>query len=54
MILSPDFVEVLAQAEHMHRKQMRKGSEIPYLSHIMSVASIVLEHGGTEFVFRQP
>jgi len=48
MILSPDFVEALTQAAHLHRRQMRKGTEIPYISHIMAVAAIVLEHGGTE------
>ena len=48
MILSPDFVEALTQAGHLHRKQTRKGTEIPYLSHIMAVATIVLEHGGSE------
>jgi (p)ppGpp synthase/HD superfamily hydrolase len=48
MILSPDFVEALTQAAHLHRKQYRKGTSIPYISHLMAVASIVLEHGGTE------
>jgi len=27
---------------------MRKGTEIPYISHLLSVAGIVLEFGGTE------
>ena len=48
MILSPDFTEALTQAAQLHRKQMRKGTGIPYISHLMAVASIVLEHGGTE------
>lgn len=48
MILSPDFTEALTQAAQLHRRQMRKGTEIPYISHIMAVASIVLEHGGGE------
>src|ERR1035437_3185969 len=48
MILSPDFVESMTQAGHLHRRQMRKGTEIPYLSHIIAVATIVLELGGTE------
>ena len=48
MILSPDFTEALTQAAQLHRKQMRKETEIPYISHLMAVASIVLEHGGTE------
>ena len=48
MILSPDFTEALTQAAQLHRKQTRKGTEIPYISHLMAVAGIVLEHGGTE------
>jgi (p)ppGpp synthase/HD superfamily hydrolase len=48
MILSPDFTEALTQAASLHRKQYRKGTEIPYIAHLMAVASIVLEHGGTE------
>lgn len=31
-----------------HADQVRKGTTIPYLSHLMSVAALVLEHGGTE------
>jgi (p)ppGpp synthase/HD superfamily hydrolase len=27
---------------------MRKGSQIPYLSHLMSVSALVLEYGGSE------
>jgi (p)ppGpp synthase/HD superfamily hydrolase len=30
----------------VHASQTRKGSAIPYLSHLMGVASLVLEHGG--------
>ena len=34
-------------AEH-HREQLRKGSRVPYLTHLMSVSALVLEHGGSE------
>lgn len=34
-------------AAHLHRKQCRKGHGFPYLAHLMAVASIVWEHGGT-------
>ena len=34
-------------AEH-HREQLRKGSQVPYLTHLMSVSALVLEHGGSE------
>jgi (p)ppGpp synthase/HD superfamily hydrolase len=37
-----------AYAHRLHRKQMRKGTTIPYISHLMSVAALVLEHGGNE------
>ena len=31
-----------------HELQSRKGTEIPYVSHLLGVCSIVLEHGGGE------
>jgi (p)ppGpp synthase/HD superfamily hydrolase len=35
-------------AHRVHEKQVRKGSGVPYVAHVMGVASIVLEYGGTE------
>ncbi len=35
-----------AAREHQH--QLRKSTQIPYLSHLMSVAALVLENGGDE------
>ena len=32
----------------IHADQVRKGSEAPYISHLLGVASLVLEHGGDE------
>ena len=32
----------------MHRDQVRKGSSIPYVTHLLGVASIVGESGGSE------
>src|SRR5919206_4865248 len=46
--LSERFDEALAYAARHHRTQCRKGSRVPYLSHLMSVSALVLEHGGTE------
>lgn len=46
--LTHRFEEALVLAAQLHRHQVRKGSPVPYLSHLMAVASIVLEHGGTE------
>lgn len=46
--LGPRFVEALAYACAMHRTQARKGTQIPYVAHLLAVASIALEHGATE------
>jgi len=37
------FDEALDLASRLHRDQTRKGVDVPYLSHLMSVASLVLE-----------
>jgi len=46
--LTPRFDDALVYASQLHRRQVRKGGAIPYVSHLLAVASIVLEHGGTE------
>jgi (p)ppGpp synthase/HD superfamily hydrolase len=48
MALSPRFREALDWAADLHRTQVRKGTTIPYVSHLLAVASLVLEHGGDE------
>ena len=48
MILSDRFDQALLLASDLHREQQRKGSGVPYLSHLLGVASLVLEHGGDE------
>jgi (p)ppGpp synthase/HD superfamily hydrolase len=47
-VFSPDFAEALAFAAQLHGAQKRKGTEIPYVSHLLSVAGLVLEFGGNE------
>jgi (p)ppGpp synthase/HD superfamily hydrolase len=47
-ILGADFDRALALAAEHHRNQLRKGTEIPYVSHLLAVTSIVLEMGGSE------
>jgi (p)ppGpp synthase/HD superfamily hydrolase len=42
------FEDALAYAAQLHAKQKRKGSDTPYISHLLAVAAIVLEHGGKE------
>ncbi len=48
MNLSPRFEQALNYAVVIHAGQLRKGTEIPYLAHLLGVASIALEHGATE------
>ncbi len=48
LILTSKFDEAVAFAVELHRRQPRKGSGVPYVSHLFSVAALVLEHGGTE------
>jgi (p)ppGpp synthase/HD superfamily hydrolase len=40
--------DAFAFAARIHAAQRRKGTDIPYVSHLMAVAGIVLEHGGDE------
>jgi (p)ppGpp synthase/HD superfamily hydrolase len=46
--LSSRFDEALVCASEIHRNQRRKGTAIPYVSHLLAVTAIVLEHGGSE------
>lgn len=48
MALSKRFTEAFALAADLHRGQTRKGSEVPYLTHLMAVASLVGQFGGGE------
>lgn len=47
-VLSEKFAEAFRFARTKHDGQARKGTTIPYLSHPMAVASIVLEYCGNE------
>ncbi|QIN78032.1 HD domain-containing protein [Rubrobacter marinus] len=42
------FESALLYAAQLHRFQERKGSGVPYVTHLLAVASIVGENGGTE------
>lgn len=53
--LSPEFIDAFSFAAQLHADQMRKGlagddraRAVPYIAHLMGVASLVLEHGGGE------
>jgi (p)ppGpp synthase/HD superfamily hydrolase len=42
------FEVVLRYAARLHRARLRKGTNIPYVTHLLAVAVIVGENGGTE------
>jgi (p)ppGpp synthase/HD superfamily hydrolase len=46
--LTDRFADALTFACELHRRQRRKGTQIPYVSHLLAVASIALEHGASE------
>jgi (p)ppGpp synthase/HD superfamily hydrolase len=46
--LGPRFEQALLLATRKHAGQRRKGTDIPYVSHLLSVAGLVLEAGGDE------
>ena len=46
--LSQRFEDALVLACGLHRQQSRKGTEVPYVAHLLAVASIALEHGASE------
>src|ERR1700712_5106795 len=46
--LSTRFDEALRYASTLHRTQTRKGGDVPYVGHLLAVASLVIEGGGTE------
>jgi (p)ppGpp synthase/HD superfamily hydrolase len=47
-LLTARFDRALDLAVDHHRPQLRKGTSIPYVAHLLGVASLVLEMGGTE------
>jgi len=46
--LGPRFLRAFLFAAEKHAGQTRKASSIPYIAHLMGVASLVLEAGGDE------
>ena len=48
MVLTERFDDAFNFAHKLHRDQTRKGTSIPYVSHLMAVAALVVEHGGDE------
>jgi (p)ppGpp synthase/HD superfamily hydrolase len=48
MELTDKFDQAIQFAHTLHHKQKRKGTDAPYISHLLGVCSLVLEHGGDE------
>jgi len=48
MSYSERFDKALTFAARIHRDQVRRGSLVPYVNHLLAVAAIVGEAGGTE------
>src|SRR4051794_10382243 len=48
ILYSERFGEALAFSHLLHRRQVRKTSGVPYVAHLLSVAALVIEDGGTE------
>jgi len=46
--LSNRFEDALRYAYTLHARQTRKGSNIPYIAHLLGVTALVLEDGGSE------
>ncbi|AGF53631.1 sll7077 (plasmid) [Synechocystis sp. PCC 6803] len=46
--LTPRFGDALVLANQLHAQQFRKGSPVPYISHLLGVTALVLEMGGNE------
>ncbi len=47
-LTGPRFEEALLYAVRLHAGDVRKGTSIPYISHLFSVCALVLEDGGDE------
>lgn len=47
-MLAERFDEALGYAAELHRTQTRKGGGVPYIGHLLSVAGLVIEGGGSE------
>jgi len=48
MKYSDKFTQALSFAAILHNGQLRKGTQIPYISHLLSVSVIVMRNGGDE------
>jgi (p)ppGpp synthase/HD superfamily hydrolase len=47
-VLGERFASAVEWAIELHGDQVRKGTEVPYVAHLLEVAALVLHDGGTE------
>jgi (p)ppGpp synthase/HD superfamily hydrolase len=47
-VLTDRFDRALLYATHVHGGQVRKGTSVPYVAHLLAVVATVLEYGGSE------
>ena len=47
-VLTRRYESALVYATQLHATQKRKGTEVPYISHLLAVSGLVLEAGGGE------
>ncbi|PZO53453.1 MAG: phosphohydrolase [Phormidesmis priestleyi] len=48
VVLGERFEQALLYAAQLHRQQRRKVTGVPYISHLLGVAALVIEDGGCE------
>src|SRR4051794_17638299 len=48
VVLGARFARAVEWVSELHGDQRRKGTDIPYVSHLLGVASLVLDDGGSE------
>lgn len=47
-LLGPRFASALGYAATLHATQLRKGTQTPYVSHLLAVAALAIEYGANE------
>lgn len=47
-MLTDRYSDAFTYAAEAHRTETRKGTNVPYVAHVMAVSAMVLEHGGSE------
>ena len=46
--ITPRYTSALEYAREAHATQVRKGTQVPYIAHLLGVSSLVLDYGGDE------